>query len=311
MSDIASVSLPKVGPESSDTSSSSGSSKGDRSTNCVLGNMRAVEVVLTLLLREVDATLTGGRLLGRYGGGASSRLLPSANGSRSTTVPCLLTPPAEVIETRSDVSMPVKYAPLLPDGIGPRMIGCEELAVGGWLEDGVDGEYCGSAAVGGGEGGVIGAKYGIATDFGRIFISSLCSCPAFACVFCRLRLRRQQNKRNPMRMTTTGVIPAAAYIGPRLIPLSASLFCISVGPSLVGVGEDTSSKDLVVVIGDEVEDPRPLFSINEVLNVVEEEDPRSASSLFQGPRPVGDSGGRDPVGRQLGLSEAFSVIFGG
>jgi hypothetical protein len=95
-----------------------------------------------LLLREVEATLAGGRLLGRYGGGASSRLRPSAKGSRSTIVPCRLTPPAEVMEIRSDVSIPVKYAPLLPDGIGPRIIGCEELAVGGWWLDGVNGEYC-------------------------------------------------------------------------------------------------------------------------------------------------------------------------
>jgi hypothetical protein len=43
------------------------------------------------------------------------------------------------MEIRSDVSIPVKYAPLLPDGIGPRIIGCEELAVGGWWLDGVDG----------------------------------------------------------------------------------------------------------------------------------------------------------------------------
>jgi hypothetical protein len=100
--------------------------------------------------------LAGGRLLGRYGGGASSRLRPSAKGSRSTIVPCLLTPLAEVMEIRSDVSIPVKYAPLLPDGIGPSIIGCEELAVGGWWLDGVDGEYCEWTAAGG-DGGLMGA----------------------------------------------------------------------------------------------------------------------------------------------------------
>lgn len=274
---MASVPLPSVGPESSDISSSSGSSKGERSTSCVLEYMRAAEAILTLLLREVDATLTGGRLLGRYGGGASSRLLPSANGSRSTTVPCLLTPPAEVIETRSEVSMPVKYAPLLPDGIGPRMTGCDELAVGGWLEDGVDGEYCGSAAVGGGEGGVIGAKYGMVTDFGCIFISSLCSSCGASCLICRLRFRKQKNNKNPTTMTTTGVIPAAAYIGPRLGLLSALLSCISAGPSSVGAGDDTSSNDRVGVAV-AVEDPRPLlFPISAVLNVVGDEFPRVES----------------------------------
>ena len=156
---MASVLLPRVGPESSDTSSSSGSSKGERSISCVLEVVWRGAAIRTLLLREGDARLAGGRLLGRYGGGASSRLRPSAKGSRSTTVPCLLMLPAEVIDTRSDVSMPVKYAPLLPDGIGPRITGCEELAVGGWLDDGVDdvdGEYCGRTA-GGGEGGVMGA----------------------------------------------------------------------------------------------------------------------------------------------------------
>lgn len=108
--------------------------------SCVRKVMCGGAAIRTLLFRDVDAMLAGGRLLGRYGGGASSRLRPSAKGSRSTTVPCLLTPP-DLIDTRSEVSIPVKYAPLLPDVIGPRMTGCEELAVGGWLEDGVDGEY--------------------------------------------------------------------------------------------------------------------------------------------------------------------------
>ena len=112
-SDIASVPLPTVGPESSEISSSSGSSKGERSISCVLEVMLGGAAIRMLLLREADAMLAGGRLLGRYGGGASSRLRPSAKGSRSTTVPCLLIPPAEVMDTRSEVSMPVKYAPLL------------------------------------------------------------------------------------------------------------------------------------------------------------------------------------------------------
>jgi hypothetical protein len=59
--------------------------------------------------------LDGAMLRGRYGGGGSSRLLPSANGSL-----------AEVTDTISDVSMPVRYAPLVPDGIGPKMIGRED-----------------------------------------------------------------------------------------------------------------------------------------------------------------------------------------
>lgn len=122
--------------------------------SCVREVIRGGAAMRALLLREADARLAGGRLLGRYGGGASSKLLPSAKGSLSTIVPILLMLLADVIDTRSDVSMPVRYAPLLPDGMGPKMTGCDELAVGGWLDDGDDGEYCGRAA-GGGEGGDI------------------------------------------------------------------------------------------------------------------------------------------------------------
>jgi hypothetical protein len=39
---------------------------------------------------------------------------------------------ADVIETTSEVSIPVRYAPLTPDGIGPRMMGWEDPEVGGW-----------------------------------------------------------------------------------------------------------------------------------------------------------------------------------
>lgn len=98
---------------------------------CVCEVICGSAAIRILLLRELGARLAGGRLLGRYGGGASSRLLPSANGSRSTTVPILLMLLVEAIDTISDVSMPVKYAPLLPDGIGPKITGCDELAVGG------------------------------------------------------------------------------------------------------------------------------------------------------------------------------------
>jgi hypothetical protein len=134
ISDMASVSLLNVGTDSSDTLSSSGSSKGERSMRCVREEIGGAGI-RTLLLREVDARLVGGRLLARYGGGGSSRLLPSAKGSRST-IKLILWLLAEVIDTRSDVSIPVKYAPLVPDVMGPKMTGCEELAVGGWLDDG-------------------------------------------------------------------------------------------------------------------------------------------------------------------------------
>lgn len=148
---MASVCVPRAGPEISEMLSS-GSSKGECSMSCVCEIVGRGAAVRALLLRETDARLAGGRLLGRYAGGASSRLLPSAKGSRSTIVPILLMLLAEVMDTRSDVSIPVKYAPLSPDGMGPRMIGCDELAVGGWLDDGEDEEYGGRTADGG-EGG--------------------------------------------------------------------------------------------------------------------------------------------------------------
>jgi hypothetical protein len=56
---------------------------------------------------------------------------------------------ADVMETTSDVSMPVKYAPFDPDGMGPRMIGCGTAKFGGgrgWLSVA---EYCGDADEGG------------------------------------------------------------------------------------------------------------------------------------------------------------------
>jgi hypothetical protein len=66
----------------------------------------------------VFVRLGGAVLRGRYGGGGSVRLSLSENwfgGLRWF---------AEVMEIISEVSMPVKYAPFAPDGIGPRIIGC-------------------------------------------------------------------------------------------------------------------------------------------------------------------------------------------
>jgi hypothetical protein len=116
--------------------------------------------------------------------------------------------------------MPVRYAPLVPEGMGPRMTGWEELAVGGWLDDGVEGEYGGSAACGGGDGGVMGATYGLSTGLCCIFISSKCPLTAAACL-CRRRFRKQKKIKKPTTMTTTGAAPAAAYMGVLFEPLSA------------------------------------------------------------------------------------------
>ena len=50
-----------------------------------------------------------------------------------------------------------------------------------------------------------------------------------------------------MIMTTTGVIPAAAYIGVRLWALTAPWFCRLEGSSSVGAGDDVSSAGCVGV----------------------------------------------------------------
>jgi hypothetical protein len=97
MIDIASASRLVVGPDSSETLSSSGSSNGDRSTRCVRESAGGSTATRTLLCRDVGAMLDGAMLRGRYGGGGSSRLLPSANGSL-----------ADVTDTMSDVSIPVR-----------------------------------------------------------------------------------------------------------------------------------------------------------------------------------------------------------
>jgi hypothetical protein len=85
----------------------------------------------TLLCREVVMKLGGGALLGRYGGGGPMMLWLSANGSGPSWL-------FDVMETMSEVSMPVRYAPFDDDPIGPSMIGWI------WLED-VGGRWAGGA----------------------------------------------------------------------------------------------------------------------------------------------------------------------
>ena len=97
---MASSSLPSVGADSSDTASSSGSSKGDRSMRCVCEVAEGAGA-RKLLCREFEVKLGGAMLCGRYGGGGSVRLLLSAKGSTGRRV-------FEVTEIMSDVSMPVR-----------------------------------------------------------------------------------------------------------------------------------------------------------------------------------------------------------
>ena len=75
---------------------SSGSSKGERSMPRAHSGLTGTR---RLLCRELK--LGGGTLLGRYGGGGPVMLLLSANGSAPSWV-------FDVIETMSDVSMPVR-----------------------------------------------------------------------------------------------------------------------------------------------------------------------------------------------------------
>jgi hypothetical protein len=51
----------------------------------------------------------------------------------------------EVIEMTSEVSIPVKYAPLVPEEIGPRIIGCRWAGSGGERRRSSVTVYCGDA----------------------------------------------------------------------------------------------------------------------------------------------------------------------
>lgn len=63
--DMASSLRPAVGPERSETASSSGSSNGDRSTSCVCDVAGGATDVRKLLCREVLVKLGGATLRGR------------------------------------------------------------------------------------------------------------------------------------------------------------------------------------------------------------------------------------------------------
>lgn len=93
--DTVSSSRPSAGPDISETVSSSGSSKGERSIVCGVAGTRR------LLCREFVVKLGGAELCGRYGGGGSVMLLLSENGFPNPRV-------FELIETMSEVSMPVR-----------------------------------------------------------------------------------------------------------------------------------------------------------------------------------------------------------
>jgi hypothetical protein len=66
-------------------------------------------------------------LRGRYGGGGSEMLSLSEKGLGGGGLRSL----AAVTETTSEVSIPVKYAPSSPEGIGPSMMGCVRAGLGG------------------------------------------------------------------------------------------------------------------------------------------------------------------------------------
>lgn len=69
-----------------------------------------------LLWREEFVKLGGAALRGRYGGGGGSIRLSLSVEEIGKPGGALL---VEVIEMASEVSMPVKYAPLAPVGTGP------------------------------------------------------------------------------------------------------------------------------------------------------------------------------------------------
>jgi hypothetical protein len=108
-------------------SSSPGSVKGDDPMRCVRDVTGAVAEARKLLCRDELAKLGGAALRGRYGGGGSEILSLSENGFGGGGLRSL----AAVTETTSDVSMPVKYAPSSPEGIGPSIIGCVKAGSGG------------------------------------------------------------------------------------------------------------------------------------------------------------------------------------
>jgi hypothetical protein len=80
-----------------------------------------------LLCREDSVRLGGAMLRGRYGGGGSAMLSLSETGFCGAGLRWF----ADAMETPSEVSMPVKYAPLSPEGIGPRIMGCVRARLGG------------------------------------------------------------------------------------------------------------------------------------------------------------------------------------
>lgn len=115
-----------------------------------------------LLFREEFVKLGGAALRGRYGGGGSARLSLSEKGFDGPGARLL----ADVMEMTSEVSIPVKYAPFAPEGMGPRMMGAGADGFDGGIRCVPRALYCSDTAGG-------GAMYGWAVVCGRgcIFIS--------------------------------------------------------------------------------------------------------------------------------------------